>query len=429
MQAILTQCYQQCHASVWAQRVRRWFSLDEWTQDGIVSALLACLLLTFAFSLNRWSLNPDITQEAVTRGVAVCPPYFQECTRFYVLQGWPQYSYMVWYMGLFALWIWAVACWCNRWVVWLFGALFALYAWEVVYLFGLTFTRHGNYDYYHMLLGLVVLFLPNKRAFSQILFVLLYFFSASVKFHQGWIAGTYFSSLKEGMPLFPSAWIPVMTHGVIWLELLGCWALLSSKKPLRYGALVFYALFHLYSGVLVGWQYPIATLPVLWVLFASTQALPLRFNSTQKNLVGWVVLMVLFVLQLTAESIPGDRKLTLEGNELGMYMFDANHQCLSHETTVANGSANTRHSASTRAWYRCDPYVTWYRLKYYQCPLSQQKVSWQFDHSINGGPFFRIVDVPNVCETEYRWLHHQAWIKTPQEGAPTIGTSVQNHYW
>lgn len=428
MQALLANVYKAWHQRPFSRRLRQWFHLDEWVEDGVVSALLACLLLTFAFSLNRWSLSPDITRQAVEQGFAVCPPYFQQCTSLYVLQGWPDYSYMVFYMALFGLWIWAVACWANRWTLWLFGSLVALYAWEVIYLFLLTFTRHGNYDYYHLLFGVVALFLPNKRAFSQILFVLLYFFSASVKFHEGWIAGTYFSSLKEGMPLFSREMIPIMSQGVIILELLCSWLLLSSRSVFRYTALILFTLFHVYSGILVGFQYPVTTLPLLWVLFANTY--PLQLTPTPKNIAGWMFLMLLFALQLVAETIPGDRKITLEGNELGLYMFDANHQCVSHEG-VANedGKMKIRHTASTRAWYRCDPYATWFRLKHHQCPLSQNNVPWQFDHSINGGPFFRLVDLENVCTTEYHWLQHQAWIKTPEEGAIPVGRSVQNHYW
>lgn len=431
MQVTLSSWHQQQAASPWGRRLLRWFHLDEWQNDGIVSAVLAVLLLVFAFSLSRWSTHPDITLKAIEQGSAVCPPYFQQCTSLYFLEGGSSYSFMTWYAALFAVWMWAVVCWSQRWTLWLFMALLALYGWESFYLLVLSFTTRGNYDYYHLIFGMIALFLPNKRAFSQITFVLLYFLSATVKFNDGWLLGTYFSSLQEGMPLVPRRWIPVMTHGVIWLEMLGCWALLSSKPRIKNTALILFVLFHLYSTILVGFQYPITTLPLLLVLFAGAGSTPLRWTPMVKNVWGWLLLMLCFGLQFVAYTIPGERTITLEGNELGLYMFDANHQCASHEQTIqTDGTLSASHKASTRAWYRCDPYATWYRLKHHQCALNTtHKVDWQFDHSINGSPFYRLVDTPNVCTTEYHWLQHQPWLRTPAQGAQAVGRSVQNHYW
>jgi len=56
-------------------------------------------------------------------------------------------------------------------------------------------------------------------------------------------------------------------------------------------------------------------------------------------------------------------------------------------------------------------------------------ILWQFDHSTNGGPFYRIVDENNICQLEYKPFSHNTWIKTPKEGAPIMGYPVKNLYY
>jgi len=49
---------------------------------------------------------------------------------------------------------------------------------------------------------------------------------------------------------------------------------------------------------------------------------------SKKAIGGWLLVIALIGLQLISVLTPGDEKITLEGNQYGMYMFEANHQCV-----------------------------------------------------------------------------------------------------
>ena len=138
-------------------------------------------------------------------------------------------------------------------------------------------------------------------------------------------------------------------------------------------------------------------------------------------------------------------------------MFEANHQCVANvrifETgeTVASTTSNTLSCSSfycqveTRtymagrevvedtkyesagAWSRCDVYSWWANLTE-KCRERPQinRIAFTFDHSINGGPFYRIVDTVDICTLTYLPFVHNSWIHTSKD-APVIGFPVQNY--
>ncbi len=153
--------------------------------------------------------------------------------------------------------------------------------------------------------------------------------------------------------------------------------------------------------------------------------------------------------------------MTLEGNKYGMFMFEANHQCivtvgtytdtspdpLPPNSEVPDGSRcdsffcrvkttyerrgsellQTERYESGTAWNRCYPYEWWSRY-HHRCErtTSISKISLTIDHSINGGPFYRTVDAEDICSTPYEPFNN-TWIKGPPE-APIIGYPVTNTY-
>jgi len=112
-------------------------------------------------------------------------------------------------------------------------------------------------------------------------------------------------------------------------------------------------------------------------------------------------------------------------------MFEANHQCISQHTLYfKDGSTETDIRESIDARRRCDPYRAWFKFQS-SCANGTlvDRIEWQFDHSINGGPFYRIVDEQDVCSLEYKAFGRNEWIKTPEEGATIIGYPVKNVYY
>lgn len=129
--------------------------------------------------------------------------------------------------------------------------------------------------------------------------------------------------------------------------------------------------------------------------------------------------------------IPGDQRLNMEGNFYGLYMFEANHQCVISKTIFQEEVEPVKSvDESVKARNRCDPYVVWFRAND-KCKKDSaiDRIEVQIDHSINGEPFYRIVDVPSICAVDYKGLSKNAWIKTSETGALKIGYPMRNYYY
>jgi hypothetical protein len=257
-----------------------------------------------------------------------------------------------------------------------------------------------------------------------------YFLSSTIKFDTGWILGSYFTSLQTGLPIFGNTLAPLFTNFVTLMELIGAWFLLGEKSVARTVAFTFFFIFHLYSGILIGYRFPVIALAMLVILFGVDYRRT-RPPLTLRSLWGWgLAALIVFVQLYPVVFIPGDQKLTLEGNKYGFYVFEANHECISTVTVYrTDGSATTTVTESANARYRCDPYSYWFTEK--QICLRDPtvvRIAWTFDHSIDGGPFYRIVDVPDLCALTYSPFTHNGWIRTPP-AAPAVGLPLKNIYY
>jgi hypothetical protein len=150
-----------------------------------------------------------------------------------------------------------------------------------------------------------------------------------------------------------------------------------------------------------------------------------------KTAFGWILMGLLAIGQSISHLIPGDEKSTLEGNFYGLYMFEANHQCREEAVIYrTDEDPETRVKESFQARNRCDAYRVWF--KYQQlCKLDQsvERVAVKFDHSINGNPFYRTVDLPNICAVDYKPFSRNTWIKTDKDGAELQGYPMRNYYY
>ena len=444
-------------------RIRSWyrrlFSIAEIETNPTLQWFFGAMLLYFFSTFSQWISSPTLTVENAP--YAVCWPYFQGCARLYFLRLMPYgYSQSIFYMALFGVMILIIYCmWRRQWVA-AHALLLVLWLWKFFAVFVLSYTIGGVYDSYHLILTATLLFVPHKEYFAKVMFVFLYFLSSTVKFYPTWILGTYFTSLQLGVPLFPHAFTALITNTVIFEQVVGCWFLLSSNKIAQRLSLVYFTIFHLYAGILVLFDYSLISLPALLILFGPMyrhQYPPL----TRKSIAGWSLLLIMVLFQLPAHIIPGDEKMTLEGYRFGMWMFDANHQCVVTFTSNYNpGVTRTAQSATTspsflctndlcltsnhtyesagiwmqtlqyespNAEARCDPYTIWQEHRYL-CNANVSRVSMQQDQAINGGPFYRIVDEANICNLNYQPFVHNSWIKEPPQ-APLVGYSVKDPYY
>jgi hypothetical protein len=383
--------------------------IDEIKQDVVLRLFGGAILIGFLFTFAGWQMNKQTTLQGVEQHIAVCWPFFQNCHGLIFLETLPHgYSQTIVFMGLFSLIFLGVYALLAKRIVLAHVCIGILFA-AKMYFTIINYDYNANYDYYHTTFAFVYLFLPYKRFFGAFVVAFFYFLSTATKIHPGWLLGTYFSTLQTGLPIFPDETIPVWTGLVVFMEMIGTWFLFSRHKILQRMAVFFFATFHVYSGILVGYFYPTIVLPSLLIFFGPLykpfEAVP--FN--RKALLGWLFMALLFMAQMVSHLIPGDEKLTAEGNFYGLYMFEANHQC----DVVVNGDMGIAYEITTRnARARCDVYEYWFRMSHRFCDDTPPKrYGFVINHSINGGPFYQIVDEPDLCGLSYKPFAKNDWIK------------------
>ncbi len=403
---------------------------EEFEKSKVLQWALGALIFNYFIIFRAWIDVSIITVEARDSFLFTCPTYFQNCSDFYFLQALPfGYSQTTLYMLLMGVLLWAVYLMSQKKWREVQFVLIPLFLWHFINLFVLaSVDTSGNYEFYVLGYGIILLFLPHKEFFLKLELVMFYVLSTAVKIHPAWVEGAYFTHLRNGLPIFPDWSIPLFTNLVVLMEMVGAWFLFSKNRLIQRTVLVFFVCFHLYSGILVEYRYPASVFLMVMIVFGPWyrhQVVPLD----KKSLLGWSYIVLLIVMQLFPKFIPGDEKLTLEGGKFGVYMFESNHQCISSAVVYREGSMQEVIFSNPESRHRCTTYMYWLRLKKMcERDASVERISWTLDHSINGDPFLRIVDTENVCELEYKPFSHNTWIKTHEDNPEVIGWPVKNYY-
>ncbi len=412
---------------------RKIFSIHELEESRAIQWSLGASIFSFIVSLNLWSGTNAVSVSLYASGKHLCWPHFQDCGKYFFLQASPWgYSQSILYSFFLGV-IMAGAYYLYK-KDWIMAHLctLVLFLWKACYLSIITLSASNNYDFYHLIFTFIILFIPYKKFFLQLSVVLLYFLSSTIKIHEGWILGTIFTTLRDGLPVFNvfgNNFVPLITNSVILFQVVLCWYMMSANTKHQKAAFGYSIIFHLYSATLVGYHYPSMVLPeaiIIFGLFYEKILPPLD----KKSIAGWTLMLTMFGLQFISIIIPGDAKMTLEGNPYGLYMFEANHQCIIKNTFYyTNGTNKSETIESVRSMDRCDPYYYYFYNKQ-QCDRNNliKSIKMTMDHSINGGPFYRIVDENDMCKITYKPFIHNPWIRIPDEGAPIIGYPFKNFY-
>lgn len=404
------------------------FNIAEIAGSKTLQLMYGVLLISFAISFYQW-IGKGLTSPL---GNSTCLPHISDCVAYkglfpFISQpyGW---SENVFYTFLFMIIIGTgIAAYQKKFLYAHFGLLL-LFAWKAFIVFGIS-SGIGNFDYYDVVLAFIFLFSGNKLFFLRATFVLLYFLASTIKIHDGWITGTYFTSLQIGMPFFTGDMVPIMTNIVTILQIVACWFLLMPKTHLVFKFAFFeFLLFHFYSGTIVEYRYMLSAIPPLIILFGHADKVSYRHG---KSIVGVLFMILLISLQSIAFFIPGDQKLTLEGNRYGLFMFEANHQCVAYATsTTSTGETVPWNSVSSASRNRCEPEAYLQRLQKgcYIANTKSKTVSFTLYHSINGGAFYKIVDEDDVCDLQYMPFKRNFWILSEQDNPEILGYPVKNFF-
>jgi hypothetical protein len=232
---------------------------------------------------------------------------------------------------------------------------------------------------------------------AQVAWATLYFLAAFVKIDESWVVGSYFSALELGLPVFPDATIPLITQGVILAECFLSWGLLSQK--FRRVSFVFWLVFHLYSVLMVGFFYPTRCVLFLVVLFLDG---PLAISYRQLiNTTNLILLSSLLVIQVGWIGVPENTRSTLRFEGYGFNMFDTNFQCVSSYKMNGQSGTTSVLEEYSHARFRCGPRVFLERYKQYCQEKKLSSLEWKLWQSLNGGPFYEIVNTKNACSLSF----------------------------
>jgi hypothetical protein len=319
-------------------RLAGFFSSHEVDRDPRLKMICACLLFYYFLTFYFWWQN---AVPLSTRGNEVfdyAPAAFFENLRWLVFMDNFQtktYLYalgMLALLGMFSLFYLRSSLLALCLLAWLFL--------NKTYFYLDDFRLFANYHHFHLFFTLVFLVSRSKLRFFRGALVVGYVMSAVVKISPSWLAGEYFNSLVDKLPLLPkTAWVVTAASiGVFALEFFGplCW--FTGIAWLRRLTFVTFILFHLYSGVVVGFWYTTLMLPLVVAAFLRFhRPLLAGYRFSPRHLPALGIFAAVLLGGLCHFAIPGDVRLTGEGRYFGFFMFDANRQ-VHFETEIQKGN-------------------------------------------------------------------------------------------
>ena len=322
--------------------IRDWlagvFSSHEVDRDPRLKMILACLLSYYFLTFYFWWLS---AVPLSTRGNEVfdyAPAAFFENLRWLVFMDNFQTKTYLYGLGMLAL-LGTFSLFYLRSSLLALCLLAFLFVNKTYFYLG-DFRLFANYHHFHLFFSLVFLVSQSKLRFFRAALVVGYVMSAVVKVSPSWLAGEYFNSLVDKLPLLPKVgWVVTAASlGVIALEFLGplCW--FTGLTWLRRLSFITFILFHLYSGVVVGFWYTTLMLPMVVAAFLRfDRPLLAGYRYSRRHLPALGILATVLLAGLYHFTIPGDVRLTGEGRYFGFFMFDANRQ-VRFETEIHKGN-------------------------------------------------------------------------------------------
>ena len=395
----------------------RLFSVQEFTTHPRLYYLLLGSIAFLVFALK----NPaqSITQP-LQIGTYICPTWFQDCYQWFFLSisayEWWTVILMMLLAGSFTTIVY------KRYTLGHF-LLSVPVIWHLVLVGLLTHSDfyYGHVMFYIAIINTVLLFLPNKTVILGWLLLLIYVLSLGSKMTDSWFLGNVFRAMDLGLPVIGDRWHMLAAWAVILTEGIIVWFLLSKYRLLKYGALASLLIFHVYSIPIIQYFFPAVVIVVLLTIFATPNQFRLWSGSLGSRVWIFVLTAVLVLGQSVSLLIPGDSRLTAEGNRFGMHMFNAKVYCYVTTKITAREGITYNHWRVDRASSGyCEPYYQWYLLKQQCLQGGVSQAVLTMDIAINQEPYSRVVNQVDVCQTEYHFMQHNDWITIDSLATPVI---------
>lgn len=406
------------------------FNLIEFDHNRVLVGLLWANAFNLLLHADYWLSRGAGAIESIRQPRNFCPDYFQNCENWIFLhRGIDQITHAVYFSFLLAvLFVLAYSIVKKKWSI--VHLVLCFFLFNQIYFSFLSGTQIATAFEYFSLVSLIVLIISRQRLQDlKYVWVFLYFLAGIVKINESWIVGSYFSSLRMGLYLFPDWLIPFLTNLVIISELFGIWFLLSAQNKYRVYVYWYFMIFHIYSAIYVNWFYPLLAIPTLTLLFFEECEFK-KSSNDQLNLSKRIMVLVLILgsLNLLPLILSENNKVDNVGGSLAMNMFDSNRQ--THSTLKVFYKDKTIQPKSSEAWasnafLRVWPNHILYRIKKRCVSEAVDKIQWTLETSMNGGPFRQIVNVDNACDLSFSFWGHNDWIDV---NGPIVGYPRKNFY-
>ena len=196
-----------------------------------------------------------------------------------------------------------------------------------LYFYALDLRQFTTFHHIHLLMIVVLLVATHRLSYLRGTLVVVYLCAGLAKWNPSWLEAAYFRSVGGGLPIFgeSSTALIMASRGVVALELMGPLLWFSPNRQLRNLSLGLFLLFHLYSGLIVGFHFTLLMLPALLILLAPFSD-PVRLPLKERNdKIAATVLLVAFLSGLSPLLLSEDVRFTARGRYFSTSnMVDAN---------------------------------------------------------------------------------------------------------
>lgn len=312
--------------SLWT-RIGGWLGCDEVDSDPRLRLICGALLYYFHMTFFDWWRSASALSSKGTETANYVPFFMLENFRWLIFLNHEQTKLYLYALGMLALLSLFALFYLRRTT----GVLLVMaFLWiNKLYFYWSDLRLFANFHHLHLIYTLAFLISPSgsKLFFFRMTLVVTYFMSGLIKLTPSWLWGEYFNSIPGKLPLLPQneTLVRLAQQSIIVLELILPWAWFLPQRAPRLTVWGLYILFHLYSGVLVGFKYTSLMMPLIVGAFLDfREPIQAGYRFQRSHLRCWIFEALLLLGGFYHFLIPGDTRLTHEGKYFGVFMFDAN---------------------------------------------------------------------------------------------------------
>ncbi len=402
--------------------------VDSFKSNKFLNLVFYIIFFDLVLLFQEWYKSSILSETLLKSGEAVCPPYFQNCKIFYLLDSSaPVYTHQIFIMLISVPLFLSLFYFINSKFKIALYLLLVPILFKFFYLYFLNYNTVLNYNYLTLIIAILLIFSKDKLFSIKVYIFFMYICSAIIKIYPSYLNGNFFQAFNGGLPILPTYFnlfypIVVICSFIIFPTLL--W---HRNQYYRLTAFIYLFIFHLYTISLVGFRFPFLCIFLLIIFYVSDYE---KFDLKRaiNNKVLSFILLISILFQIFPYFISSNYRVTGEGERLGYYIFYTNKQCKSDMSIYyKNGEIKKSEYKYTNSTQRCDPYIEWAKFvrlcssdidkSSYDIDKNKSsidRVSLNFKVSLNGSRYINVINENNICNLHYSFFTHNYWIYDDQ---------------